>query len=174
MRSPKARSLYSKKRCAVNRPTLDNDTDLQRLRRLARLLDEAFPLPGGYRIGFDGFMGLLPGVGDGLGAALSTYIVALGARLGVPTTHLLRMIGNIGLDLAVGLVPVLGDIFDFTWKANSRNLALIEQGLGRASRGKAGERRLIIMIVVLVVVLLAAAIALSVLVVAELVSLVRS
>jgi hypothetical protein len=157
----------------MNRRAPDHDTDLQRLRRLARLLDEAIPLPGGYRIGFDGFMGMLPGVGDSLGAALSTYIVALGARLGVPTSHLLRMIGNIGLDLAVGLVPVLGDIFDFTWKANSRNLALIEQGLGRASRGKAGERRLIILIIVTVALLLIAALALSVLAVGALVGLVR-
>ncbi len=157
----------------MNRRTPDHDTDLQRLRRLARVLDEAIPLPGGYRVGFDGFMGMLPGVGDSLGAALSTYIVALGARLGVPTPHLLRMIGNIALDLAVGLVPVLGDIFDFTWKANSRNLALIEQGLGRASRGKEGERRLIILIIVTVALLLIAALALSLLAVGALVGLVR-
>jgi hypothetical protein len=157
----------------MNRQTQDTDTDLQRLRRLARLLDEAIPLPGGYRIGFDGFMGMLPGVGDSVGAVLSTYIVTLGARLGVPTTHLLRMIGNIALDLVVGLVPVLGDIFDFTWKANTRNLSLIEHGVGRASRGKAGERRLIILIVVVVALLIGAAFALSVLLVAALVSLVR-
>ncbi|MGE0082657.1 MAG: DUF4112 domain-containing protein [Thiohalomonadaceae bacterium] len=149
------------------------EADLHRLRRLAHVLDEAVRLPGGHRIGVDGIVGVVPGVGDSLGAAVSAYIVTVAAQLGVPTVYLLRMILNIGLDLLVGLVPVLGDLFDFVWKANTRNLALIEQGIGRASRGKAGERRLIVLIVVLVALLIAAMFALSVLVVTALVSLVR-
>jgi hypothetical protein len=156
----------------VNPKTSDSKkADLERLRRLAYLLDDAVRLPGGHRIGFDGFMGLLPGVGDSLGAVISTYIVALGAQLGVPTSYLLRMIFNIGMDMAVGLVPVLGDLFDFAWKANRRNLELIERGLGRASRGRTGERRLIVLIVALVIVLLVGMLALSALVVSAFVGL---
>ncbi len=61
------------------------------------------------------------------GAALSGYIVTIGARLGAPPLVLVRMIGNVAIDMAIGSIPVLGDLFDFGWKANTRNLALIER-----------------------------------------------
>jgi hypothetical protein len=133
------------------------ETELGRLRRLAHVLDEVLPLPGGYRIGAESLLGLIPGVGDSLGAMVAAYIVFMGARLGVSTATLLRMIGNVALDLFIGAVPLLGDLFDFTWKANMRNVALIERGRGKATRGRAGERRLAIVIVVLVALALAAA-----------------
>lgn len=102
----------------------------QRLRRLAWLLDDSIPIPGvGYRIGLDGFLGLIPGVGDTAGAVLSTYVLLLAARLGVSRGTLLRMAYNIAVDGLLGLVPVLGDLFDFTWKANQRNVSLLERNL---------------------------------------------
>lgn len=149
------------------------ETEVQRLRRLAHVLDEAVRLPGGYRIGLDGIVGAVPGVGDSLGAVVSVYIVTAAARLGVPTVYLLRMILNIGLDMLVGLIPVLGDLFDFVWKANTRNLALLEKGLGRASRGKKGEQRLIFLIVILAALVIATVFTLSMWVLAALVSLIR-
>lgn len=154
-------------------PPPSREAEVQRLRRLAHVLDEALRLPGGYRIGLDGIVGVVPGVGDSLGAAVSVYIVTAAARLGVPTTYLLRMILNIGLDMLIGLIPVLGDLFDFVWKANTRNLVLLEKGLGRASRGKAGERRLVILIVILAALVIAAMFALSMLVLTALVALIR-
>ena len=69
----------------------------------------------------------MPGLGDVAGAALSGYIVTIAARLGAPGFVLVRMLGNVAIDLAIGSIPLLGDLFDFGWKANTRNLALIER-----------------------------------------------
>ena len=96
-------------------------------RRLAWLLDECIPLPGGYRIGIDGLIGLVPGAGDAAGAAISMAIVAAAGRRGVPTAVLLRMMANIFIELVIGAIPLVGDLFDFAWKANSRNLGLMER-----------------------------------------------
>ena len=145
--------------------------ELSSLQRLAYLLDNAIPLPGGYRVGVDGFVSLIPGLGDGLGAFTSTYIVYAAARLGVPTATLLHMVGNVAIDLLIGLVPLIGDLFDFGWKANARNVALIESRMARASRGPAGTRRLAVLIASLVVVLCVAAILAGVWLVSTLVAL---
>lgn len=99
----------------------------KRLGRLAWYLDSAIPVPGlKARIGFDALIGLIPGFGDTLGALLSSVILAEAARLGAPKVVLLKMAFNIGLDALVGALPVLGDLFDFVWKANQRNLQLLE------------------------------------------------
>ena len=103
---------------------------LQRLRKLSRLLDNAIGLPGtNFRIGLDPILGLLPGAGDFVGTALSAYIVLEAARLGLPRATLGKMVFNIILEGAVGTVPVVGDLFDFAWKANTKNMALVEAHL---------------------------------------------
>lgn len=128
------------------RPPQDSNSnatarDLKHLRRLARLLDSAIPLPGGFRIGLDGILGLIPGVGDALGASLSTYIVVQAARLGASPVQLLRMMVNVLLETLMGTIPVLGDLFDFAWKANERNMALLESQLQKLpSRGSPRHR----------------------------------
>lgn len=100
---------------------------LQRLRKLSRLLDNAITIPGTkFRIGLDPIIGLLPGAGDFVGLALSAYIVLEAARLGLPRGTLGKMVFNILLESVVGAVPVVGDFFDFAWKANARNLELLE------------------------------------------------
>lgn len=96
-----------------------------KLEKLARLLDSSIALPGGYRIGLEGLIGLLPGIGGAIGAVLSSFILTQAARLGVPSSTLLIMAFNIGIDAVVGLVPLVGDLFDFAWKANSRNVKLL-------------------------------------------------
>jgi hypothetical protein len=99
---------------------------LRRLDKLSRLLDNAFAIPGTrFRIGLDGILGLIPGIGDATGAALSIYLIVQAARLGLPVSTLLRMVGNVVLETAVGAVPIVGDIFDIVWKANIRNMALL-------------------------------------------------
>jgi hypothetical protein len=103
----------------------------RRLHKLAHVLDSAIPLPGGYRIGVDGFLGLVPGIGDITGAALSSYIIAEAHRLGTPKVVLLRMLVNMLVETLVGVIPVVGDLFDFAWKANRRNVALLEQHMDR-------------------------------------------
>lgn len=103
-----------------------DEARLKRIRLLSRLLDEQFRIPGTtYRVGLDGLLGLIPGVGDAAGALLSTYIVYEAIRLGVPSTVLLRMLANIGIDTVGGAIPVVGDIFDMAWKTNKKNAALL-------------------------------------------------
>ncbi|MGH8017342.1 MAG: DUF4112 domain-containing protein [Opitutaceae bacterium] len=99
---------------------------LKRLRRLAWVLDRSIPI-GGYRIGLDPIIGLLPGGGDMIGGMLSLVILYDAARLGLPVRVLFRMLGNILLETIVGAVPLLGDLFDFAWQANARNLRLVEK-----------------------------------------------
>jgi hypothetical protein len=100
---------------------------LRRLRALAWLLDRSIPIGGGWRIGLDPILGLLPGLGDWIGALLSFYFLYEGGRLGLPTSVLARMGGNILVEALIGVVPLAGDLFDFAWQANVRNLALIER-----------------------------------------------
>lgn len=111
------------------------------LERLSRLLDSAIPLPGGFRIGLDGLVGLIPGIGDAAGALVSLYIVGRAAALGLPKAVLLRMLMNVGIDSVVGAVPVLGDVFDLAFKANQRNVALVQRYAADARR----EQRLSIL-----------------------------
>lgn len=100
---------------------------LRRLRRLSHLLDNAIPIPGTpWRFGLDPVLGLLPGAGDFLGTAFSAYIVLEAARIGIPRSLLGQMVINILLDTVIGSVPVVGDIADATWKANAKNLELLE------------------------------------------------
>jgi hypothetical protein len=103
---------------------------LRRLRALSRLLDEAFRIPGtSIRLGLDSIIGLVPGLGDLLTAALSVYIVREAARMGVPRATLVRMLANVGIDLAAGTIPVVGDLIDVAWKANVMNIDLLEDYL---------------------------------------------
>ncbi|WP_066382265.1 MULTISPECIES: DUF4112 domain-containing protein [unclassified Anabaena] len=103
---------------------------LKRLRLLSRLLDKVVAIPGTpIALGLDPILGLIPVGGDVLGIILSSYIVIEAARLGIPKKTLSKMVVNILIDTLVGAIPVLGDIFDFGWKANEYNLKLIEQHL---------------------------------------------
>jgi hypothetical protein len=104
--------------------------DIRWVRTLARVLDRAIRVPGtDFRIGLDGLMGLLPGVGDAAGMALSSAIVLAAVRAGATRGVLSRMLANVALDAALGAVPLLGDAFDFAWKANARNARLLERFL---------------------------------------------
>lgn len=95
--------------------------------QLSWLLDSSIRLPGGFRIGLDGLLGLIPGVGDVVGGALSVWVFYQANKLGAPKSIQLRMIFNILIDTLLGAIPVVGDLFDFMWKANNRNLALLER-----------------------------------------------
>jgi hypothetical protein len=115
---------------AARAPTARIERGLRRIDRLTWMLDEAVPLPGtSRRIGVDSLLGLVPGVGDLLSTLLQGYVLFEAVRLGVPRKVLARMLGNVVIDTAVGLVPILGDVFDFFFKAGRRNLRLMQQAL---------------------------------------------
>jgi hypothetical protein len=115
--------------------------DAERVRSLARVLDSAIRIPGtNIRFGLDSVVGLIPGVGDLTGAALSGYIVLTAARMGVPSAVLGRMLLNLGLDTLVGTVPLLGDLFDVGFRANTRNAALLDRYLERPLEARRSSR----------------------------------
>ena len=138
---------------------------LERLRGLTRLLDSAFQIPGTrYRVGLDALVGVVPGIGDVIGAVFSAFIVYQAARMGVSTATLVRMMGNVALDTIVGEVPLLGDVFDAGWKANTRNLALLESHLEQPAATRRGSRKTLLLIGGGLVLLLAGVIALAIIV----------
>lgn len=105
--------------------------DRERLERLAWWMDERFRIPGtSRRVGLDGLLGLVPGVGDAATTLVSAWIVAQAWRMGAPRHVILRMVANVGIDFALGSVPLAGDVFDFAFKANSRNVRLLRKWLG--------------------------------------------
>ena len=115
---------------------LDKQQQLQkltrRLDRYASLLDNKFRIPGTrIRFGWDAIIGLIPGLGDSVALLLSAVILIEAKRIGAPKSLLLKMAGNMGLEWLVGMVPILGDIFDVYWKANIRNMDLLKQHLSR-------------------------------------------
>lgn len=104
------------------------------LDRLSHLLDGLFRIPGtSWRFGLDAIVGLIPGVGDAATSLASFYILAAGVRYRVPKVTLLRMGMNIGLDFLFGAIPVVGDLFDFAWKSNERNMELIRRRATRSA-----------------------------------------
>lgn len=109
---------------------IDVAATMKRLRWLANFLDTAVRLPGGFRFGADTFIGLAPGVGDLATTGIACYFVYEGRRLGLPKYALAKMAGNVALDLVLGATPILGDLADTWFKANVRNLAIIEKHVG--------------------------------------------
>ena len=139
---------------------------LARLRRIGWLLDSSIPIPGTrYTLGIDQLVGLVPGLGDLLGGVFSLYIIVEAARIGVPRGLLARMGWNVALDTLVGEVPILGDLFDVVFKANIRNLALLDGYLERPVEVRRSSRRFAALIVVGLVLLTAGAVAFAVLLV---------
>jgi hypothetical protein len=108
----------------------------EKIEQIAWLMDRSIPI-GGMRVGLDPILGLIPGIGDALSALISSIIIVQAHRAGVPKATVLRMMANVGIDVAVGAIPIAGDLFDFAWKANTKNLNLFKasvRGRHRTSR----------------------------------------
>jgi hypothetical protein len=115
------------KNSLVNEANSSHAPRLKRMRQLSKLLDSAIVIPGTkQRIGLDPILGLIPGGGDTVSAALSGYIIIEAARMGLPRKALIQMVMNLVVDTVVGSVPVFGDVFDVFSKANLRNLQIVE------------------------------------------------
>ena len=139
---------------------------LSRARALTRLLDSAARVPGtSFRFGLDPVLGLIPGLGDVAGAALSGYVVILASRLGAPKSVIVRMLGNVAIDTVAGAMPVVGDLFDAGWKSNTRNLALLERHVGLPTTERAASRAVVWLTVAALAVLALGAVALAIFVV---------
>ena len=125
---------------------------LEALRKVAQLLDSAFVVPGtSYRFGLDPILGLVPGLGDLVSPLFTIGILWQARELALPRIVQLRMIFNVAIDSLVGAVPVLGDLFDFAWKANTMNLALLERHAQEERPASAGDWLFVVLMVGLVV-----------------------
>lgn len=117
-------------------PDSVDEPALRRLKTVARVMDEAVRVPGTeIRVGLDPVLGVIPGAGDAVAAGISLYIVAEAANLGVPLTTLVRMLGNVAADVALGSIPVVGPLFDAVIKANVWNVAHIEEFVADEAAG---------------------------------------
>ena len=100
---------------------------LIRLKRLSERLDNTFTIPGTkYKIGIEALIGAVPIIGDLIGGILASYIMYSGMKMGAPPQIIARMAVNIAIDFAIGSIPIIGDLFDLVWKANKKNVELIE------------------------------------------------
>lgn len=108
----------------------EQDDRLALVRAVARWMDTAVEIPGtNIKFGLDSVLGLLPGIGDAIASAIGGYIILAASRMGVSRVVILRMLMNLGIDTVVGSVPLVGDVLDVAWKANVKNVALLEEAL---------------------------------------------
>ena len=127
LHAPRARPM------GLNLPTgTDPAAIRQRLEATEKVLERGFTIPGtGQHFGLDAIIGLIPVAGDVITAAMGAYIVWEARNLGMPTWKLWRMGGNIVFDTAVGAIPLAGDLFDFMFRSNSRNLKIVKRHLDK-------------------------------------------
>ena len=129
---------------------------LRRLRAVAMLFDQAFAIPGTrFRFGLDALFGLVPGLGDIAGAMVAVFALRVARRLGAPQVIQLHMLSNIALDALVGMVPIVGDLFDFAFKAQTRNLALLDRWMATPHRTARRSRRGLLLIPIAIVIVFA-------------------
>ena len=137
--------------------------DLERLRSIQWLFDQAFAIPGTkWRFGVDALFGLVPGLGDIAGAMVAIYALRVARNLRAPGVIQMHMLTNIALDALIGMVPVLGDIFDFAFKAQTRNLALLDAWMGSPERARRRSRRGLILVPLAIVLVFATLTALGI------------
>ncbi len=106
--------------------SIDHAAGILRLKRMARIMDTAWRIPGTkIRFGADSIIGLVPGGGDLVTMCISLAVLAEAHRLGVPKNILVKMAGNIAIDTGIGAIPLVGDVFDMFFKSNSKNIKLL-------------------------------------------------
>lgn len=114
--------------------TAEREAALDRLRRFANLMDSAFRVPGtNFEMGLEGLVGLIPGIGDFASAVVAFYVPFEAVRMGAPWAKVAQMLFNILVDAVLGTIPVVGDLFDIAFKANNRNVRLLEEYLDRGA-----------------------------------------
>jgi hypothetical protein len=107
---------------------------IEQLRAAAEWMDGQFHIPGtNIQFGFDAIIGLVPGVGDIICGALSMWLIREAQQLGAPKWLIAKMVWNVAIEVTVGAVPVVGDLFDVAWKANRKNIKLLSDHFERKS-----------------------------------------
>ena len=130
---------------------VENENDVRaEVRKIADYLDSKYSLPFGWKIGWDGILGLIPGVGDLLTNAFSFYIIYKAAVIGCPPVVILRMGLNVFIDKVLDSVTLIGNIFDFMWKANNKNIALMDRYLDKPHQTTRSSRAVVALALFLV------------------------
>ena len=138
------------------------------LEALAWLMDNSIPIPGtGRRIGLDAIIGLVPGIGDLVSSGASLFVVARAAGHGIPRVTVLRMLLNLGIDLVVGAIPVVGDAFDMWFKSNERNLDLFRRHAFASGADTRGDWSFVIGVLAVGAAIIVAGIVLAIWIVAQ-------
>lgn len=136
-------------------PNRSTGDPLQSMRSLARLLDDIVRVPGtNISIGLDPLLNLIPFAGDAIGTLMSVSLLITAVRMNVPKRVLARMIVNIGIDALIGVIPAIGQVLDFVWKANSKNMALLERYavMPEATKKASSVALIVVLMVVLAIV----------------------
>jgi len=123
---------------------VDSDTRAERslatIHRWRRILDDAFGIPGTkFRFGWDPILGLIPGLGDVVTGLASIFLLFQAFHFQVPNIVKARMVLNVLIDVIVGAIPLIGDVFDFAWKSTSMNLVLLEKHAGTGAKPGFGD-----------------------------------
>jgi hypothetical protein len=173
-RSATARSYVNGELCAPWLTTnhfmhRNTETELARLDRYASILDNALRLPGGIRLGLDGIIGLVPGLGDAVSGLLSGYIVFEAYRLGAARSVLARMCANIFIETVIGSIPILGDIFDIAFKANVRNVSALRRHLQNPRSAQRRSRGILVLYAIGAITMLTLAVGLPIFLLVQLV-----
>jgi uncharacterized protein DUF4112 len=130
--------------------------DLETLKALAHLMDDAVPLPGTrFRIGLDALIGLIPGIGDVAGGVTTAYALVVAQRIGAPPSVLLRIVWNVVIDTVLGSIPFVGDVFDAGFRANRRNAELLERYALSPAKTRRSSKLFLMLMLLLVFVLVA-------------------
>ncbi len=137
----------------MNKTAAQNDA-MKQVARLTKLMDKQFVIPGtNFRFGLDGIIGLIPGIGDVSTFAVSCYLVALMAKNGASGYVMARMVLNVLIDTIIGSIPLVGDLFDFGFRANSRNLRLMQEHFVEG-RHRGGAWKVIVPIVIVLLLIM--------------------
>lgn len=123
---------------------------VRELRKISEFLDSKYQLPFGFRIGWDGLLGLIPGIGDLATNLASFYILYKAAILGCPVSVVLRMGLNVLVDNVIDTIPLIGNLFDFVWKANNKNLALLESYIQQPHRTTRASQAVVAVTLILI------------------------
>lgn len=137
-------------------PTNNNDRRLNLVKRVSKLMDEQFSI-GNFKFGIDPLLNLLPVAGDFSSYIISVAIIITAARYGVSGKVIIKMLGNATLDALIGTIPIIGWFFDFTYKANTRNVKLLTEHYTQGKHRGSAKPVIISIVVVMFIVLIAVA-----------------